>query len=328
MLQPGRHANTSDYRYGFNGMELDNELKGEGNSYDFGARMLDPRIGRWFARDPLAAKYPELSSYNYVANNPLVYIDPDGQQIIFGIGLSGDLRKIYNSAISKMEHSGIFNVLYNTLKDHKETFIVNKIPANSYNKLMTENGDFTAARDVNYSWFGLVENQPGESSNPHTINLVPPRQSKPQGFTQSTIFEEVFHANQYMDNPSNENNLEIETEAKVAKVFQLYSQVVDHVGDMSEVLAKSRDFGISGYELKLLLNVNESNAVTGYNQNVKDYFDAIINGTAISEELESSFRNSIKELGARVDEVYKDHFNGKKFENTGNTPTFDKLKEK
>src|SRR5690606_17878774 len=142
------------------------------------------------------------------------------------------------------------------------------------------------------------------------------------------IFEEVFHANQYMDNPSNENNLEIETEAKVAKVFQLYSQVVDHVGDMSEVLAKSRDFGISGYELKLLLNVNESNAVTGYNQNVKDYFDAIINGTAISEELESSFRNSIKELGARVDEVYKDHFNGKKFENTGNTPTFDKLKEK
>jgi len=31
MLLPNRHANTSDYRYGFQGQELDNEIKGEGN---------------------------------------------------------------------------------------------------------------------------------------------------------------------------------------------------------------------------------------------------------------------------------------------------------
>ncbi|TXD72820.1 RHS repeat-associated core domain-containing protein [Aequorivita antarctica] len=77
MLQPGRHANTPDYRYGMNGMELDNEIKGEGNSYDFGARMLDPRVGRWFALD----KKPKADQSNYVfaRNNPIIFKDPDGK---------------------------------------------------------------------------------------------------------------------------------------------------------------------------------------------------------------------------------------------------------
>ena len=39
MLLPGRHANTGDYRYGFQGQEMDNEIKGEGNSLDFTFRM-------------------------------------------------------------------------------------------------------------------------------------------------------------------------------------------------------------------------------------------------------------------------------------------------
>ena len=80
-LVPNRHGSSTAYRYGFNGMELDNELKGEGNSYDFGARMLDPRIGRWFARDPMEAKYPNMSSYAYAINNPIVFIDVDGRDV-------------------------------------------------------------------------------------------------------------------------------------------------------------------------------------------------------------------------------------------------------
>ena len=66
-------------------MEKDDELKGEGNSYDFGARMLDPRIGRWFARDPLEGKYPYLSPYTYVENNPMFFTDSDGKDAIVTI---------------------------------------------------------------------------------------------------------------------------------------------------------------------------------------------------------------------------------------------------
>ena len=47
---------TKDFRYGFNDMEQDGEIKGDGNSYDFGARMLDPRLGRWLTIDPLQSK--------------------------------------------------------------------------------------------------------------------------------------------------------------------------------------------------------------------------------------------------------------------------------
>jgi RHS repeat-associated protein len=81
-LVPNRHGSADSYRYGFNGMEKDDELKGEGNSLDFGARMLDPRVGRWFARDPKSAKYPHESPYVYVSNNPIVCIDPDGEEKI------------------------------------------------------------------------------------------------------------------------------------------------------------------------------------------------------------------------------------------------------
>jgi len=44
---PGRSFNSNSYKYGFNGKEKDDEVKGNGNSYDFGARIYDPRIGRW-----------------------------------------------------------------------------------------------------------------------------------------------------------------------------------------------------------------------------------------------------------------------------------------
>ena len=68
-------------RFGFNGKEKDNEIKGNGNSYDFGARIFSSRLGRWLSLDPLQVKYPELSPYNYTANNPIMFVDPDGQWI-------------------------------------------------------------------------------------------------------------------------------------------------------------------------------------------------------------------------------------------------------
>ena len=71
------------YRFSFNGKEKDNETYGEGNAYDFGARIYDSRLGRWMSTDPHASKYPHLSPYAFVANNPINAIDPDGRDIIF-----------------------------------------------------------------------------------------------------------------------------------------------------------------------------------------------------------------------------------------------------
>jgi len=51
--------------------------------YDFHARQHDPQIGRFLQIDPMADSYFKLTPYNYVANNPLNGIDPDGKDIIF-----------------------------------------------------------------------------------------------------------------------------------------------------------------------------------------------------------------------------------------------------
>ncbi len=86
MLLPGRKGNSADYRYAFNGMEADNELKGEGNSYGANFRHYDPRIGRFASLDPEMLKYPNWSPYSMAFNNPVYYKDTYGDDPITAIG--------------------------------------------------------------------------------------------------------------------------------------------------------------------------------------------------------------------------------------------------
>jgi RHS repeat-associated protein len=79
MLQPGRqYTNGSGYRYGFNGKENDNDVKGEGNQQDYGMRIYDPRLGRFLSVDPLSNSFPFYSPFEYAGNTPIQAIDLDG----------------------------------------------------------------------------------------------------------------------------------------------------------------------------------------------------------------------------------------------------------
>jgi RHS repeat-associated protein len=83
MGMPGRkYSTTSSYRYGFNGKENDNDVKGEGNQQDYGMRIYDPRLGRFVSRDPLTKSYPWFSPYQFAGNSPILNIDLDGLENI------------------------------------------------------------------------------------------------------------------------------------------------------------------------------------------------------------------------------------------------------
>jgi RHS repeat-associated protein len=75
---PNRHGSSDSYRYGFQGQEKDDEIKGEGNSLNYTFRMHDPRIGRFFAPDPLESKYPWYSPYQFSGNRVIDMVELEG----------------------------------------------------------------------------------------------------------------------------------------------------------------------------------------------------------------------------------------------------------
>jgi len=77
LLRPFGGLNMNVYRFGFNGMEKVDEVSGEGNDYDFGARMYSPRIGRWFSQDKIFD--PKVTNYAFVCNSPILYKDINGK---------------------------------------------------------------------------------------------------------------------------------------------------------------------------------------------------------------------------------------------------------
>ena len=74
------YAVSAVNRYKFNGKE--EQTVGALGMLDYGARMYQAGIGRWFVPDPLAEKYYSVSPYAYCNNNPIRYMDPDGRQIV------------------------------------------------------------------------------------------------------------------------------------------------------------------------------------------------------------------------------------------------------
>ncbi|MDR6302302.1 hypothetical protein GGR31_002982 [Mesonia maritima] len=61
---------------------MDNEVKGEGNSINYKFRMHDPRIGRFFALDPLEKGYPWNSPYAFSENRVIDGIDLEGAEYV------------------------------------------------------------------------------------------------------------------------------------------------------------------------------------------------------------------------------------------------------
>jgi len=167
---------SEKYRFGFNGKENDKDF-GEGH-VDFGARVYDSKTGRWFATDPLQAKYPYLSSYNFVANSPIMFIDIDGREIIWPVVTSTNpfQKAVQKTTIHRMkrtiewmlqdhpEFAKIYKILDESDKKYRIDLLFDKDIANYFNKNKFAGG-FVASSADDLSASHQVQEDGGEDMN-------------------------------------------------------------------------------------------------------------------------------------------------------------------
>lgn len=108
-----KKVRTGVNRYGFNGMEKDDEISGNGNMYDYGFRIYNPRLGRFLSVDPLFMSFPFYTPYQFAANMPIAAIDLDGLEAklsIWGIGagnegaFEGRAKRLANKDLNTTPH--------------------------------------------------------------------------------------------------------------------------------------------------------------------------------------------------------------------------------
>jgi|GEM_PF-2289879 len=75
-------AGNLENKYKYNGKELQSNEFSDGTGlelYDYGARLQDPQLGRWWVQDKFTDVYVALTPYHYAANNPIKIVDEAGQ---------------------------------------------------------------------------------------------------------------------------------------------------------------------------------------------------------------------------------------------------------
>jgi RHS repeat-associated protein len=143
--------------YSFNGMEKDNEVKGDGNCYTTEFRQYDPRIGRWLTVDPKASKYPYESPFVAFHNNPILYNDPRGDDP--PEELIGEYSNLFRKAWGEsfQGEKRISGEVGGVLIKVKTSTEVNGVQVESY-AYEVHNYEITKQGYVRISYKGLPEN--------------------------------------------------------------------------------------------------------------------------------------------------------------------------
>ncbi len=153
------HSNTHRTPYLYNGKELDEET----GLYYYGARYYMPQESRWLSVDPLAEKYTGFSPYSYTLNNPIVYVDPDGE----------DPKKSSIKLIQRTKNHKSTKKMQARYHRKNNERQVKKF--NQQNKILKQrvrafNSNFKAKRNKGDNLFTIVHDAIREKINRNTLN--------------------------------------------------------------------------------------------------------------------------------------------------------------
>ena len=166
--------NTWNTPYLFNAKELDEET----GMYYYGARYYEPRLSLWISCDPKQGKYPYFTTYCYALNNPIKFVDPDGEDVFVSVGgtpvgtttinlsSSPELKKNRIKGVKTMEvpvykvtvsnESGSTNTYYYTRIGYRKDVNKQSTPAREVTFDVRKDGDTFAA---------VIKNRWGKKNN-------------------------------------------------------------------------------------------------------------------------------------------------------------------
>jgi len=103
-----------------------NEIVGfvEKDTLFFEGDMSPHLVSRWVSPDPLSTEYSSWSPYNYALNNPIKFIDPDGQKVVLAGGAAN--QHVSGRTLMQIAATNQGGAKLNALINNRATFTVGR----------------------------------------------------------------------------------------------------------------------------------------------------------------------------------------------------------